>query len=162
MKVSEAEAEKMLRKPWIRMQSVTTVIGIDPGTNIGLAVYGVSDKKLTQLHTFDFWGAYDHVIHGYKPKETKIVIEISTKTHVWGGKLQHKNAAAAAKVGQSVAVPKVMGVLLADRLEAFGFLVERKNPSNTKIKADAFKRLTGWVGRSNEHERDAAMMVVGH
>jgi hypothetical protein len=31
----------------------------------------------------------------------------------------------------------------------------------TKIKAEAFKRLTGWQGQTNEHSRDAAMMVFG-
>lgn len=29
----------------------------------------------------------------------------------------------------------------------------------TKYKADAFKKLTGWLGRTNEHARDAAMLV---
>ena len=29
----------------------------------------------------------------------------------------------------------------------------------TKLKADAFKRVTGWVGQTNEHGRDAAMLV---
>lgn len=29
----------------------------------------------------------------------------------------------------------------------------------TKYKADAFKKVTGWLGRTNEHARDAAMLV---
>lgn len=29
----------------------------------------------------------------------------------------------------------------------------------TKYKADTFKKLTGWLGRTNEHARDAAMLV---
>ena len=29
----------------------------------------------------------------------------------------------------------------------------------TKSKADTFKKLTGWTGRTNEHARDAAMLV---
>lgn len=29
----------------------------------------------------------------------------------------------------------------------------------TKYKADTFKQLTGWLGRTNEHARDAAMLV---
>ncbi|MPW44761.1 hypothetical protein [Acinetobacter guerrae] len=29
----------------------------------------------------------------------------------------------------------------------------------TKYKADAFQKVTGWVGRTNEHARDAAMLV---
>jgi ABC-type multidrug transport system ATPase subunit len=36
-------------------------------------------------------------------------------------------------------------------------------PKNNKTKLDAaqFKRLTGWEGRTNEHSRDAAMLIVG-
>lgn len=33
--------------------------------------------------------------------------------------------------------------------------------NRTKLKADQFKRITGWQGRTNEHARDAAMLVVG-
>lgn len=29
----------------------------------------------------------------------------------------------------------------------------------TKTKADVFKKRTGWVERTNEHARDAAMLV---
>jgi len=31
----------------------------------------------------------------------------------------------------------------------------------TKLTADQFKRITGWHGRTNEHGRDAAMLVFG-
>ncbi|EMO20703.1 hypothetical protein LEP1GSC168_0032 [Leptospira santarosai str. HAI134] len=31
----------------------------------------------------------------------------------------------------------------------------------TKIKAAEFRTLTGWTGRTSEHSRDAAMLVVG-
>lgn len=33
--------------------------------------------------------------------------------------------------------------------------------NKTKLPADQFKRITGWEGRTNEHSRDAAMLVVG-
>lgn len=39
-------------------------------------------------------------------------------------------------------------------------LVEPKR-NKTKVKADHFKKLTGWAGQTNEHERDAAFLVVG-
>ena len=31
----------------------------------------------------------------------------------------------------------------------------------TKLRQDAFANLTGWTQRTNEHERDAAMLVFG-
>lgn len=33
--------------------------------------------------------------------------------------------------------------------------------NRTKLSAGAFARLTGWKGRTNEHGRDAAMLVFG-
>ena len=33
--------------------------------------------------------------------------------------------------------------------------------NRTKLTADQFKRITGWQGRTNEHGRDAAMLVFG-
>ncbi|KAA6313278.1 hypothetical protein EZS27_035926, partial [termite gut metagenome] len=40
-------------------------------------------------------------------------------------------------------------------------LVHPKN-SKTKLKAEAFKKLTKWEKRTNEHARDAAMLVFGY
>ncbi|WP_179989829.1 hypothetical protein [Acinetobacter sp. YH1901141] len=37
-------------------------------------------------------------------------------------------------------------------------MIHPKNNS-TKYKADTFKKITGWTGRTNEHARDAAMLV---
>jgi hypothetical protein len=49
------------------------------------------------------------------------------------------------------------------------FLTEKRIPFEavapkhnvTKLRADAFRNITRWEGRTNEHERDAAMLVYG-
>lgn len=33
--------------------------------------------------------------------------------------------------------------------------------NRTKLSADQFKKITGWQGRTNEHGRDAAMLIFG-
>ena len=44
-----------------------------------------------------------------------------------------------------------------------GIDFEAVPPKNnkTKMTAEAFERMTGWKGRTNEHGRDAAMLVYG-
>ena len=49
------------------------------------------------------------------------------------------------------------------------FLNDRKIPymliapknNSTKLSAESFKKITGYSGRTNEHTRDAAMLVFG-
>jgi hypothetical protein len=43
--------------------------------------------------------------------------------------------------------------------QGFKFLMIHPAANATKKKATDFKRMTGWVGRTNEHARDAAMLV---
>lgn len=51
-----------------------------------------------------------------------------------------------------------------DFLTDIGADFEMVAPKNNKTKVTAafFKKLTGYQGKTNEHERDAAMLVVGN
>ena len=50
-----------------------------------------------------------------------------------------------------------------DFLADIGIPCEMVAPKNnvTKLRQEAFSNLTGWTQRTNEHERDAAMLVFG-
>lgn len=39
------------------------------------------------------------------------------------------------------------------------YIMIHPKANTTKTKADVFKKRTGWLGRTNEHARDAAMLV---
>ena len=72
---------------------------------------------------------------------------------------------AAAKAGRSIG--KLDGVCQRwdEDLKDMGFAVKYVNPSSRrvnldlKLKAPKFKLITGYEGRTNEHQRDAAMLV---
>ncbi|MBD8008286.1 hypothetical protein [Acinetobacter pecorum] len=43
--------------------------------------------------------------------------------------------------------------------QEFNYIMVHPKANATKTKADLFKKITGWTGRTNEHARDAAMLV---
>ena len=45
--------------------------------------------------------------------------------------------------------------------QGLNYLMIHPKANATKTKADVFKKHTGWIGRTNEHARDAAMLVFG-
>ena len=140
----------------ILMADNRMTVGIDPGTKtgIGIAISG----RLVDLKTTDFWGAYDFVTN-YQPEQIElIVIEVSSKTHVWH-KNKTKGVAMAAKIGQSVGAVRNEGKLLAERFEALGFLVKTMDPLG-KMNARMFKQMTGYMKQTNEHTRDAGRLAL--
>jgi hypothetical protein len=132
------------------------VFGIDPGTKTGVAKYDKLLGRLTDVFTTDFWGCWDYFNYDCVLADqaiSKIRIEVPrTKTN-W-----HKKGCdiTAANVGGAIREAK----LLADGLEKLGYNVEMVHPQG-KVDAGYIKRLTGWIGRTNEHTRDAIMLCYG-
>lgn len=123
-------------------------IGIDPGVHTGLAV--AEDGKLIRLETLDFWVSY-HIVCGLIDEHgsLRVVIEVPKTKANWHG------SAAAHNVGRVCREAE----LLADGLELAGAQIERVHPPG-KMDAATFTRITGWTGRTNEHQRDAGMLAI--
>jgi hypothetical protein len=119
-------------------------IGIDPGKKTGAAVYCRETKKILSVHTLDFVSVQRFCLDQISTIN-KIFIEVPNH-HVHGEKSRAFNVGAE---------------LLADQLEHFGLNVVRSVPRNTKKKAEYIKKLTGFMGATNNHNRDAVMMVWG-
>ena len=128
-----------------------TVVGIDPGVNTGFAVLQngalvkVSTMKIHEaLRQMEVWFAGNNDFIAY--------VEDARQR---GG----KQAAA-----------RLAGSIRRDCKIWEDFLVEHKIPhvfvkptphGMTKLDAKTFERLTGWRERTNEHGRDAAMLIWG-
>ena len=131
------------------------VIGIDPGTTTGFAVYCPSTNRLTVVKSTSFWEAYRSVVAFHPSEVLGVVIEVPDTKHVW------QKVAMGTKAIQRQAV-NVGGVLreaqlLADGIEKVGYRVKRVNPRK-KIDANTFREFTGWQGQTNQHERDAGIL----
>jgi hypothetical protein len=131
------------------------IIGIDPGANTGVAIY--HDGKLSELRTMNAlklcaW------IPGASP--TLVILEDSTLTsHIFTAPgVAHRAALKVARnIGEVDAYCKIIKQVCGD----LGIAYRSISPKDKgkKIDAKEFERITGWAGKSNQHERDAAMVA---
>ena len=132
------------------------LIGIDPGVKTGFAVWGQGELHLVKSAMAVEVEEYIKSripIHG-----VKVRIE-DARLRRWLGdnetEVQRKKQGAGSVKRDS------------QRWEEFckhhdieyRLIAPRNN--KTKLKSDKFKRYTGWAGITNQHGRDAAMLVYG-
>ena len=147
------------------------IAGIDPSYQNNNAVAYWDGEKLFMV-SGPFYKVADSII---KNCPTVVILEDSRlDDHIHAADFAYFSAVkkgvkagigAAAKTGRNVG--KLDGV--CQRWEEWlldqGFEVKKVRPSSRrkgidlKLSAEKFKRITGYTGTSNEHERDAAMLV---
>lgn len=139
----EEEEEKRLMK--IR-------IGIDPGVNTGIAV--TVNGRLTVVKSVPIHQALD-MVKRYKGNDLFVRVEDARQRR--GG------LAPMSGVGSIRRDCKIWEDFLKDH-NIFYFMVKPVNKNSggrTKMNARWFELLTGWKKKTNEHGRDAAMLVFG-
>ena len=134
-------------------------IGIDTGANTGFVVWGKHEKKILEIKTVKIHRAMLLVKTWYNqyPNGAVLVRIEDARLRKWLPK----------NVGpeqlQGAGSIKRDATIWEDFLKDLGIDYEMVAPKDNKTKMDAeyFKRLTGWAGITNEHMRDAAMLVFG-
>ena len=133
------------------------LIGIDTGVNTGYAVaedkgnggelFEVRSLTITQAmsRTLEF------VVHYGKENVCLFIEDARQRTWFTGGR----------EKAQGVGSVKRDAQIWEDWCTEQGIHFKMIHPAAnaTKMKAPEFKRMTGWTGRTNEHARDAAMLV---
>lgn len=159
------------------------VIGIDPGENNGV-FYSVNGR-LVKCETLDFYSLIMRLdeIKGFSEyNKKKIYIEdpninkpvflptkmkqdiFKRKTNCLDGKPFKEQDLAlriAMRKAQNVGMNKQLAKLLIEFCKKKGFIVEMIRPGNKKLSADEFRRLSGFKGSTNQHVRDAGMLILG-
>ena len=132
-------------------------IGIDTGVNTGVAVW--KDGELLAVESMTITQAM-RFIQDFDNKRgiVKLYIEDARK---WIG-FHGKTKATQARL-QGAGSVKRDAKSWEDWCKENGYEVVFVKPMGKGLKksADEFKRITGWQGRTNEHARDAAMIVYG-
>lgn len=130
------------------------LIGIDPGASTGLALYEAGE--LRELHTIAphqiAWWIADL-------KAQKVIFEDSRlQSHTW---TRGKSVAATAKMARNVGQIDAWCSYITAVCLDYGIDCHGVSPAGKGAKLDAarFEAITGWVGRSNQHERDSAMVA---
>lgn len=134
----------------------TRILGMDPGASTGLACY--EDGVLAWLRTIEPH-AIAHFLRDQMP--ARVVFEDSRlEKRAWHARTKKDYGAALAtarSLGQVDAWCSLITSICADLgIPAHGISPTAKG---AKLDAAAFALVTRWAGRSNQHERDAAMVA---
>lgn len=139
-------------------------IGIDPGTKTGFAVWDCAAQAFIEIMTYDFWTAYHEGLGWWaraRMDNKKLYIRVedpSGNKPVFGrGVKGRKNL----KIAQNVGMNKKEARLLIEGYRRAGIVVDPVVPKQSKWTAQTFKQFSNWPHRTNEHQRDAARMVLG-
>jgi hypothetical protein len=136
------------------------VIGIDPGTKTGLAVYNKQEKKLDYVRTLMVHEAFVMVLQVFATAEKEggkifVRVEDARKRKRYGVNSMAKMQGAGAIKIQCKQWEEFL------RSEGISFDLVAPNQIKTKMSPEYFKRLTGWHTRCSNHGRDAAVLVYG-
>ena len=129
-------------------------IGIDTGTKTGFAVW--EDGKLQVVESMTITQAMRKILTAYPYQTTKLYIEDARKWIGFNGKTKTTDARL-----QGAGSVKRDASIWEDWCKENGYQAIFIKPMDIGLKksAEDFKRITKWEGRTNEHSRDAAMIV---
>lgn len=131
-------------------------MGVDPGVHTGLAVWNVKTRNFELLRALKLHEALDVVTRIHALGRLRRVVFEDARLRRWFGAAGREQLQGAGSVKRDCGVWQ-------EFLEDSGMAYEAVSPQakGRKLDAAAFKRLTGWTASTNEHARDAAMLVYG-
>lgn len=136
-------------------------IGIDAGKKTGIAIWDTESREILAVKTLDFFKTLIFVGDSFDTDAAKIIVEDPNKIKPIHGAKKNVSIRPLLKIAQNVGGVKRETELLIEGLEAMGFDVEGTKPRKTKKDAAYIKSICGFEGSTNEHTRDAIMLVVG-
>jgi hypothetical protein len=132
-------------------------IGIDTGVNTGIAIYDRVEKKFIIVGSDMIHVIFDFIkqifSEGMQIHDTLFVIEDARQVKFNTDKSKAQGA------GSVKRDAKIWEDFLVNN--GLNYLMVRPRKSITKLCAIHFNKLTGWSERTNEHARDAGMLVWG-
>jgi hypothetical protein len=140
-------------------------LGIDPGTDkSGIAL--MEDGKYVKLSLWSFMELHDYIVNRDKCLVVTIedVMAIKPTFDRYANKDKNKKIAEMKKIAQNVGMVKGTYCQIIKMLEYYDCQYEATRPLQGTLKAAkhsaaTFQRFTGWAESSNEHNRDAAMLL---
>lgn len=138
-------------------------VGIDPGSNkSGVAV--LWNGHYSQLLYLDYEELRDFVDR--MPDDTEFYVEDPDSMRVVHNRLQtdSKSIAMGQRMARNIGQCQHAATMIINMIKNKNRSVRPIKPQRgiskrTKKDANFFNRLTGWTGTSNEHKRDAAMLI---
>lgn len=135
------------------MQKADNFIGIDCGTNTGIAVWNVETKSFDLIKTCSILEALK-LLEIYLVFGKNIFCIENPNLRKWFGKSGREKLQGAGSIKRDFAIWKEW--LTSNNCE---FIELAPKDIKTKMSADQFKKYTGVSYKTSQHARDAAMMV---
>ena len=145
------------------------VIGIDPDMIAsGVAViYGPENlRKIHSLNSVKLFALADFVKSVGRVQDVIVKIEDVEANKGLFASRQNNNKAVSIKIAMSVGKVQATTHHIRELLESAGYTVKMVTPLKGAVKqqakkdAEYFNKLTGWSGRSNADQRDAALIAL--
>ena len=140
------------------------LIGIDPDvTKSGYARLNKNDDSFI-LRNLTFFELYDTLLYYHMKNpdcEVEVFIEagwLNKSNWHTSGKM---SVALAAQIGQRTGANHETGKKIVEMCEYLNLKYTLVKPTKSKVDAKEFKTLTKYEGRTNQEQRDAAMLIVG-
>lgn len=151
------ELSEKLSECHMHDKPVRYLIGVDPGTITGVAIYDRKKKKLVKIYSMSITQAMKVVynLHAYGSNGVEVWFEDARKRKWFGA----KGPEALQGAGSIKRDCTIWADFLTENEISFKAIPPQRGA--TKWNAKYFKKLTGWEGRTNEHARDAAALVYG-
>ncbi|MDR2291980.1 MAG: hypothetical protein LBE11_00720 [Prevotellaceae bacterium] len=131
-------------------------IGIDTGKNTGFAVWDDKRAMLIAVETYVIHKAMEEVLRYYANGSIFVRFEDARKRN-WFGKAGREQLQGAGSIKRDCTIWEDF---LTDKNISYEAVAPSRNI--TKLSAKQFKKITGWQNKTNEHSRDAAMLVFGY
>lgn len=132
-------------------------IGIDPGTTTGFAIWDPHARQLLAVESHKLHQALRRV-EALRADNPLVIFEDARTMRIGGGKTYGQQSRL-----QGVGSVKRDSAIWEEFLEDIGLPYQARlwKPGTTKWSAEYFKRITGWSAQTNNHGRDAAVIVHG-
>lgn len=139
------------------------ILGLDPGSHTGFATWNAKSRVFVEIGSMLIHEAMTEVQERYARGELSLVIFEDARQRRWFGKMDREQAKYGSAVREGAGAAKRDAAIWADFLRSVDVPHIAKAPRAglTKLNAAAFQGVTGWGQRTNEHARDAAMLVHG-
>ena len=134
-------------------------IGIDPGTHTGVAVWDTKEGRFLSLETLPIHQALI-IVMMWRDKighDLQVVFE-DARQRTWFGRDKNTNA----KLQGAGSIKRDCSIW-EDFCKDYQipFLAVPPIKGGTKLSEAYLKTISGWKGRTSNHARDAAMLVIG-
>lgn len=135
-------------------------IGIDPDVKEnGVAVWDSELKAFDFIENMDFWEVIEEFESWMIPISVVIEAGWLIKKSNWHNR-KGQSKAVGEKIAKSVGANHQVGILFYEYCLKNNINVTLEKPKG-KVKADYFKKLTGYKKQTNQDKRDAGMLVFG-